>query len=89
MIRTSIRSAKPISADRFDEMLNILPPLNWSGVGTATESFQMSEMLDIHLVTLFVRIGAQHFELETGDLVTHRMAVSHCAQLIASASVIP
>jgi hypothetical protein len=90
MERTSIRSARAISAERFNDMLNILPPLNWTGIGASAESFRMSEMIDINLVAIFVRIGEQHFELEAGHLVTHCMAVSHCAAIVghgAAASV--
>jgi len=87
MSRTAIHAVKPINGQRFEEMLNILPPLNWRGLGTSAESFRMSEMLNIGKVTLFVRIGsprvaAAYFELVAGDQVTHLMAVAHCTDLV-------
>src|SRR5580658_5738349 len=57
MTSTFIRSAKAVSAERYNAMLNILPPLNWCGIGSSTESFRMSEMLDIDTVVIFCRIA--------------------------------
>jgi hypothetical protein len=92
MARTSIDTMNSITGERFAEMLNILPPLNWHGIGDSAESFRVSEMLDCNTVTIFVRLGSpwpapKYFELVAGDGVTHQMAVSHCAALLQPATV--
>ena len=87
MTSTFIRYAKAVSAERYNDMLNILPPLNWCGIGSSTESFRMSEMLDIDTVVIFCRIGSQHFELVAGDRVTHHLAIAHCTALVQTEAV--
>ena len=93
MSRTAIHSVKPITGGRFDEMLNILPPLNWHGLGTSGESFRLSEMLTNDTVAIFVRIGSpwpepRFFELVAGDQVTHEMAVAFCQGLTQPEAVV-
>jgi hypothetical protein len=92
MSRTTIYAVKAISEQRFDDKLNVLPPLNWQGIGTAAESFRISEMLDYDKVAIYVRIGSpkasrQYFELVAGDLVTHSMATAHCVTRLQATRV--
>jgi hypothetical protein len=92
MSRTAIHAVKVISAQQFDDMLNVLPPLDWDGIGSSAESFRLSEMLDCYKVAIYVRIGSpaahpDHFEVVAGDLVTHRMATEYCAAHLQASRV--
>lgn len=58
---------RPITKERFHEMLNILPPSRWYR-GEALEWFHMCERLSGDYVTWFCRAGDRYFEFQ--DLCT-------------------
>jgi hypothetical protein len=71
-------SIKSVSAERFSEMLNILPPMTWNGLGTSTETFKMSEFEYCDITTVFCRIGTNHFELKADYRISHREIEEFC-----------
>ena len=54
------RPLKEITADRFNEMLNILPPKCWTTIN-GVEMFCMSEMLTGTYTDQFARIGDKYY----------------------------
>lgn len=50
-----------ITEERFYDMLNVLPPHNWSR-GERFEFFTMSERLVGSLTSMFVRLGNSYYE---------------------------
>lgn len=48
-----------ITAERFQEMLNILPPVGWRNTSNG-EVFRMSEHLAGNITSIFVRIGERY-----------------------------
>jgi len=58
---------KPVTQDRYDEMLNVLPPLRWNSLGflvgeayserTCTETARPRQTF-----TALAKVGGQHFE---------------------------
>lgn len=58
---------KPITKDRFHEMLEILPPQRWYR-GEQMEWFHMSERLSGDYVSWFARVGGNYYEFQ--DLYT-------------------
>jgi hypothetical protein len=49
-----------ITAERFDEMLNILPPVGWTTTGNG-ESFKMCERYRGRITSIFVKLNQRHF----------------------------
>ena len=72
------KGPQSVTAEKFEEMLNILPPVNWAG-GGGSESFMVSELITHNLATYYVRLGSAHFSLveETGK--THQQLVAMCS----------
>ncbi len=69
MARTAIIE---VTAERYDEMLNILPPLDWVR-DDGVERFSMCEFLDGPITTQFARIGNRYFTkpVRYGDKSTY------------------
>tara|TARA_Y100000310_G_scaffold43727_1_gene40755 strand:- start:130 stop:552 length:423 start_codon:yes stop_codon:yes gene_type:complete len=57
-----------IEADRFDEMLNVLPPSRWHRAG-AFEVFHVSERISHNLVNWFAAKGEKYWEFIDRDNV--------------------
>ena len=60
---------KEITAERFDEMLNILPPMAWKRsdafdqkINRIPETFMLSEMIDGTHATQFAALDGRYFE---------------------------
>lgn len=73
-----IKPAVRITHERFDEMLNVLPPRRWYNHG-ATESFHVSERIAGNVVSHFCRIGADYFELQDLYTLVHHEIVTKCS----------
>lgn len=73
-----------ITAERFDELLNVLPPCRWVR-GCDSETFFVSEaeVADIHLWC--ARVGQKHYTLSQSRTMTHDQIVA----LVHKASAIP
>jgi len=54
--------ARRVTAERADEALNCLPPFRWRAT-QYMEAFAISEPVTDRLLTWFVRLGSQWFEL--------------------------
>lgn len=52
--------ANPITADAFNDALNMLPPVRWQQFGEV-EIFACSEPLYADITTIYVRLGESHF----------------------------
>ena len=72
-----------IDRERWDEMLNVLPPVQWKNE-RAAETFKMSEMTSGMITTIFCRIGENYFELSDNVNTPHDKIASACARLIGS-----
>ena len=62
--------AEPISAERFEEMLNCLPPERW-WMGAGAESFRLSERLTGSIASFFLRIGPAYWQINEDQGTTH------------------
>lgn len=71
-----------IDCDRFDEMLNILPPMKHQS-SPGAESFMISECLDLDLHSIFCRIGDKYFEMVHKRSLTHLDIVESCLAVIS------
>ena len=69
-----IKPPVEITHERFDEMLNILPPVNWAN-WSLNESFQMSERMAGNVTSIFCRIGTRYFELQDRATISHDVIV--------------
>jgi hypothetical protein len=54
--------ATPVTAERADEALNVLPPFRWRAT-QRMEAFAVGEPVTDRLLSWFVRLGSQWFEL--------------------------
>ena len=55
-----------ISQERYEEMLNVLPPENWQrGVGFSC--FRLSERLSGAIASFFVRIGDSYYQINEDE----------------------
>ena len=72
-----------IDRERWNEMLNVLPPIQWKNE-RAAETFKMSEMTSGMITTIFCRIGENYFELSDNVNTPHDKIASACARLIGS-----
>lgn len=52
----------PISAQRWDDMLNVLPPCRWRQ-HDGVELFHVSERITDDLVNWFAKVGEHHFSM--------------------------
>lgn len=78
MNQFGLSAVTPITAARFDHLLNVLPPVDWQGLGTFAESFKMSEFLHGDITTVLCRIGVHHFHMTAHYRVPHGLIVEHC-----------
>ena len=58
-----ISDPRSITAGRYDEMLNVLPPCKWENYG-GYSCFHISERLRGNIVSWFAKIGDSYFEFE-------------------------
>ena len=82
MSQFSLSVVTPIDAARFDHFLNVLPPVDWQGLGGFAESFKMGEFLHGDITTVLCRIGSQHFHMTAHYRVPHRVIVEHCRSFL-------
>lgn len=72
-----IRGPREVDVDRFDYLLNVLPPCRWTRRGD-TESFYVSERITGSVVTWGVRIGERYFELRERTCWSHQDVIASC-----------
>lgn len=61
-VASLITPPAPITAERWDDMLNVLPPARWHHC-YGVELFHVIERITGDLVTWYAKIGDQHFEM--------------------------
>lgn len=79
---TTITPPVAITAERWEEMLNVLPPMRWRGGGD-TESFMICEATTLDLHSIFCRIGNQFFEMTNRRTMTHEEITRACREVIS------
>ena len=73
--------AHEITAERFNEMLTVLPPAKWIQ-DAAAESFMLEERLVGIIATHFIRIDDRYFEMNANIRTTHAELVKMAAEHI-------
>jgi nicotinamide riboside kinase len=68
---------KRISAERYDAMLNILPPMRWVQDGDRA-SFKMSEFTFDKITDIFAKIGEDYFQLTDDYTLDHDDIMTLC-----------
>jgi len=66
-----------ITEARWDEMLNVLPPMKWRN-DHSTESFMICEALTLDLRSIFCRLGDRYFEMTNRGGLDHAEIVELC-----------
>jgi len=66
-----ITDPEEISAERFGDMLNILPPMSWK-TDSDGESFKMCEFTCGRITAIFVRIGERYATFSDRASTPHR-----------------
>jgi hypothetical protein len=77
-----IEPIREITRERFDEMLDILPPQKWQGCGTTQQTFHISERLTDNVVCWLIRRGPRYFELQDRADCTHSQLQARAALYI-------
>lgn len=75
-----ITDPKEIDVDRFDYLLNVLPPERWAREGYS-ESFQMMERTNGRVTCIACRIDTRYFEFEDICGMSH---ADICRKVMAS-----
>ena len=70
-----------ITAERFEEMLNAMPPVGWKH-GPGGQSFKMSERMTGMLTAIFCEIGGRYFELCDDIRNSHEWILRECQKVI-------
>ena len=70
-----------IDRERWDYMLNVLPPVQWANRNGA-ETFKMSEMTSGTITTILCRIGERYFEMADDYWTSHDDIATACHVLI-------
>jgi hypothetical protein len=77
-----IEPIREVTRERFDEMLDILPPQKWIGCGSGSQSFHISERITDNVVCWLVRRGSRYFELQDRIDMTHAQLQARAADYI-------
>lgn len=78
-----VAPVKEIDAERFNDMLEILPPLDWH-IGDYYQSFKMAEMLCGNVTSIFAKSGDRYFELSDRVTLTHQEIIKRVRGYIDS-----
>lgn len=65
------KQPEEVDRERFRQLLEVLPPMNWQGVGRAHESFMLGEPMTDTLRLCVVRIGDRYAEMIRHKTTTH------------------
>jgi hypothetical protein len=68
-----------INAERWEEMLNVLPPKRWMQDGEG-ESFKFMEMTWGDLGLIFCRLGEDYWEFTDSHSLTHEQICQKCRE---------
>lgn len=73
---------QPITKERFNEMLETLPPQRWD-ISGSREAFRFMERLDGSLFSFFIRVGNKHFELIADGNAGYEPMYTACSNFAA------
>jgi hypothetical protein len=77
---------KRISKEHYEEMLNVLPPENWTrGVGYS--SFRLSERLSGSIASFFIRIGDSYYQVNEEEDTDMGELFKACASVCRRAGI--
>lgn len=77
-----IAEIREVTRERFDEMLDILPPQRWQGCGSSRQTFHISERLTDNVVCWLIARDGRYFELQDRVDMTHVQLQSRAALYI-------
>ena len=65
-----VKPLTEVTEERFDEMLNVLPPSKWRG-GAGAQSFHLCEYLSGNIVLWLMELNGRYFQCQDVDSLTH------------------
>lgn len=65
-----------VTRERYLQMLEVLPPVDWRGIGSTAESFKLSERTCGNITAIFCRIGESYWELQDDITLPHAEIVA-------------
>ncbi|QIU88517.1 hypothetical protein [Yokenella regensburgei] len=68
--RANYQPVSEITAARFTDMMEVLPPLDWRGTADS-QSFKLSEMYRGNIADIFAQSGSRYFHLRDHASLTH------------------
>jgi len=75
----------PITKDRFNEMLDVLPPLGYIN-DRSTESFKMIERESGNITGIYARLGESYWSFNGRDDMPHSEIIRRCAAIRAKSN---
>lgn len=79
--QANFQPVSEITEDRFIDMLEVLPPLDWTG-GEHCQSFKLSEMYSGNITDIFARYGDRYFQLRNLVTLTHKQIIDEIKAFI-------
>ena len=76
-----IKPVSEITAEQFDDALNVLPPCKWTMEG-AYQSFHVSELVFADIANWFAKYGARYFRFDDKRSLTHREVMQRVREFI-------
>lgn len=83
-----IGPVKQITQERFEYLLECLPPVNWIRIN-GTESFKFMERLSGDITYIVARIGGGFYEFNDKISLSHDVIIAKINKAIADGSLIP
>ena len=72
-----------IDRERYWYLLEVLPPVGWTGHGTAEQTFKLSERTCGNITAIACQLGERYFTLEDDIRTPHREIVRRCREFMA------
>ena len=66
-----------ITAEKFEEMMNIMPPIKYR-TGALSESFMMSEAMTLGIRGIYCRVNDQYYQMYDRQSLTHEEIAQMC-----------
>lgn len=79
---------REVSAEDFDDALNVLPPVGWSRL-RGGESFKISERIAGRVTAIYVALQGRHFRFDDDIRTPHKDCLQRVSQFIAAAPTPP
>ncbi|EDW9825518.1 hypothetical protein GTR05_004746 [Salmonella enterica] len=75
-----------ITEERFTDMLEVLPPLDWQGTPDS-QSFKMMEMYSGNITDIFAQVGPRYFQMRNHVTLTHEQIIEKVRVFISAEKV--